>query len=172
MELPDSIVIMGVSGAGKSEVGQALARQLKALYSDADDFHSLEAKEKMRQGTPLTDEDRWPWLARLRSHLLSTRAAGQRVVLACSALRAAYRQVLRGEDTSAQVRFVLLDGPRELIAQRIGARQGHYMPPTLLDSQLATLERTPDLLVASIEPSPEVIATNIRERLMEGDAAP
>ena len=166
MNLPDSIVIMGVSGAGKSEVGQALARLLQAVYSDADDFHSAEAKAKMRQGIPLTDEDRWPWLRRLREHLLNTRAEGRRVVLACSALRAVYRDLLRGDDTAAQMRFVLLDGPRDLIAQRIGARQGHYMPPTLLDSQLATLERTPDLLVTSIAPPPEAIAEAIRSLLL------
>ncbi len=165
MSLPDTIVVMGVSGAGKSEVGQALARQIAADYADADDFHSPEAKAKMRNGTPLTDADRWPWLRRLRAHLLSVRAEGRRLVLACSALRAVYRDVLRGDDPPQCLRFVLLDGPRELIASRIGARQGHYMPPTLLDSQLATLERTADLLVISIAPPPEEIARGIQQRL-------
>lgn len=161
---------MGVCGSGKSEVGQALARLIAADYADADDFHSPQAREKMRSGTPLTDDDRWPWLHRLRRHILDQRAPNRHLVLACSALRAPYRHILRGNDSPRTLRFILLDGPRELIAARIQARQHHYMPPSLLDSQLALLERTPDLLTVSIEPPPAAIATHILQ-LLSAEAA-
>ncbi len=161
MNLPKTIVVMGVSGAGKTEVGRALASLAGGVFEDADDFHSAEAKAKMRQGVALTDEDRGPWLERLRRRILRARDEGVLLVLACSALRAAYREVLRGDDGDAVLRFVLLDGEREVIARRLAARQGHYMPPSLLDSQLATLERTDDLIAVSIKPPPEGIAEGI-----------
>ncbi len=165
MSLPDCIVVMGVSGAGKTEVGRVLADLADADFADADDFHSEEARAKMRGGIPLTDEDRWPWLRRLRAHIERQRAQGRRLVLACSALRQAYREVLRGDDTPAVTRFVLLDGSRDLIASRLGARKGHYMPSTLLDSQLATLEHSGDLLAVSIEPAQSEIARDILQQL-------
>ena len=156
-ELPQTLVMMGVSGAGKTEVGREVAQRLEAVFDDADDFHTDEAREKMRSGQGLTDEDRWPWLERLRSRIEAGRAAGRRHVLACSALKAVYRDVLRGGDGGEQLAFVLLEGSRELISQRMGARQGHYMPLSLLDSQLALLEETPDLVRVTIEGSvPEI----------------
>lgn len=160
-ELPQTLVMMGVSGAGKTEVGREVAQRLEAVFDDADDFHTDEAREKMRSGQGLTDEDRWPWLERLRSRIEAVRAAGRRHVLACSALKAVYRDVLRGGDGEEHLVFVLLEGSRELISQRMGARQGHYMPLSLLDSQLALLEETPDLVRVTIEGSVPEIADSI-----------
>lgn len=169
-DLPMTIVVMGVSGAGKTEVGRAVARLVDGVFEDADDFHSEEAKEKMRRGQALVDEDRWPWLERLRRRMVEVRGTGRRYVLACSALRAVYRERLRGEDGPAALRFVLLMGGRELIAERMGRRQGHYMPLSLLDSQLAILERTEDLLEVGIEPTVEEIAAMVVGRLSEEGA--
>lgn len=166
---PKTIVVMGVSGSGKTEVGRAVAALVGGVFEDADDFHSPEAKAKMGAGTPLTDEDRWPWLARLRRRIEEVRAEGRVYVLACSALRAVYREKLREKDATEVLRFVLLDGDRALIADRMGRREGHYMPLSLLDSQLATLERTDDLLAVSIEPGVEEIARGL-VRVLEGAA--
>lgn len=162
---PSTVVIMGVCGCGKTEVGRALAAVLDGMFEDADAFHTEEAKEKMRGGTPLTDEDRWPWLRRLRERIETVRETGKPYVLACSALKAVYRERLRGEDGAEELVFVLLDGTRERIAERMAKRVNHYMPLSLLDSQLALLERTPDLLAVSIEPSVEEIAEAIVGRL-------
>jgi gluconokinase len=164
-DLPKTIVVMGVSGAGKTEVGRAVAALVGGLFEDADDFHSEEAKAKMGRGLALTDEDRWPWLERLRRRIEEVRTRGQVYVLACSALRAVYRERLRGADGLEGVRFVLLDGGQALIAERMGRRQGHYMPLSLLESQLAILERTEDLLEVSIEPAVEVIAELVVQQL-------
>jgi len=169
-DLPMTIVVMGVSGAGKTEVGRAVAGLVDGVFEDADDFHSEEAKEKMRQGQALVDEDRCPWLERLRRRMVEVRGTGRRYVLACSALRAVYRERLRGEDGPEALRFVLLMGGRELIAMRMGRRQGHYMPLSLLDSQLAILERTEDLLEVGIEPTVEEIAAMVVGRLSEEGA--
>lgn len=127
------IVIMGVSGCGKSSVGEGLAARLGIPYRDGDDLHPPENVAKMRAGVPLTDEDRWPWLDRV-AQVLRDQAP---VIVGCSALKRAYRDRLR---TAGEVRFLHLVGARELIAARMAARQGHYMPTTLLDSQFAALE--------------------------------
>jgi gluconokinase len=158
---PKTIVVMGVSGSGKTEVGHEVARLLEGVFEDADDFHSLEAKAKMGSGTPLNDEDRWPWLARLRARIEEVRGTGKVYVLACSALRAVYREKLRETDTVDDLVFVLLDGERDLIADRMGRREGHYMPLSLLDSQLAILERTDDLMAVSIKPPVKEIARGL-----------
>lgn len=129
------IVIMGVAGCGKSSVGAALSARLGIPYRDGDDLHSAEAVEKMRAGVPLTDSDRWPWLDRVAGVL----AAEAPVIVGCSALRHAYRDRIRA-GADGPVRFVHLTGAREVIAARMAARTGHYMPTTLLDSQFATLE--------------------------------
>jgi gluconokinase len=129
------IVIMGVSGCGKSSVGAALAIRLGIAYQDGDDLHPPANVEKMRSGTPLTDADRWPWLDRVASEL----AANAPLIIGCSALRRIYRDRIRA-GAGAPVRFIHLAGDRSLIATRMSARQGHYMPPSLLDSQFATLE--------------------------------
>jgi len=130
----------------------------------------VEAKAKMGAGMALTDEDRWPWLERLRGRIEAVRAEGKVLVLACSALRVVYREKLRRGDEAKVLRFVLLDGGRELIAERMGRREGHYMPLSLLDSQLATLERSEDLMAVSIEGSVEAIAQGIVEQLMKEGA--
>lgn len=149
---------MGVCGCGKTEVGKRMAAGLGGVFEDADDFHSLENKAKMRVGTPLTDEDRHPWYQRLRERILEMRALTPVYVLACSALKADYRRRLRAEDGPETIAFVHLKGSRELIFSRMSARQGHYMPVSLLDSQFAILEETPDLITVSIDATPDEIA--------------
>lgn len=127
---------MGVSAAGKSTVGRALAQALGVPFADADDLHSDANRAKMAAGTPLTDDDRWPWLDAVGDRLQAARATG--LVMACSALRRAYRDRIRS--VAPDVVFVHLHGTRELLAARIAARTDHFMPSTLLESQLATLE--------------------------------
>jgi gluconokinase len=156
---------MGVCGSGKTLIGQALAQELGGVFSDADDFHAPDTKAKMRAGTPLTDEDRWPWLQRLRQHILASRALGQQVVLACSALKGVYRNILRGEDSSMELAFVHLHGSPELIFHRMSARAGHYMPVSLLESQLATLELPEDALRVDIDATPQAIVQSIITQL-------
>lgn len=133
-------IVMGVSGCGKSDIGRRLAQALQVRFIEGDAFHPQENLAKMAAGVPLTDDDRYGWLLALRAELARAMQAGEPVVLACSALKRAYRDILRGADAGA-VCFLHLDGPRELIAQRMAARSGHFMPPSLLDSQLRTLER-------------------------------
>lgn len=129
------MVIMGVAGCGKSSVGEALSQRLHIPYRDGDDLHTPQAVEKMRQGIPLTDEDRWPWLDRVAATLASEAP----ILLGCSALKRAYRDRIRS-GAGGPVTFVHLSGSRELIAARMAARTGHYMPTSLLDSQFAALE--------------------------------
>ncbi|MBK9080892.1 MAG: gluconokinase [Rhizobiales bacterium] len=130
---------MGVSGSGKSTIGAALAERLGWPFRDADEFHPPENVAKMSRGAPLTDEDRKPWLAAIAAWIDARRADGAHGVVTCSALKRAYRDVIVG--ARADVRLVFLDGPRELIGARMGARRDHFMPTSLLDSQFATLER-------------------------------
>lgn len=129
------IVIMGVAGCGKSSVGKALSERLHVTYRDGDDLHTPAAVGKMRQGIPLTDDDRWPWLDRV-AHVLATEAP---IILGCSALKRTYRDRIRA-GAGGPVTFVHLSGSRALIASRMDARTGHYMPTSLLDSQFAALE--------------------------------
>lgn len=131
---------MGVSGCGKSTLGALLASELNCPFLEGDSFHSEDAVEKMRGGSALTDEDRWPWLDRLGAAAAEAVATHGVVVAACSALRKAYRDRLRAA-IHGPVRFILLDNSRDQILARLANRPGHYMPPSLLDSQLATLER-------------------------------
>lgn len=135
-------VVMGVSGAGKSTVASALAEHFGFIYLDADDFHSEEAKAHMKAGKPLTDEMRVPWIGRICQRLSELEGQGKTAVLAFSGLKKRHREPLRqcGQTTH----FLFLDGEAELIAQRLSARQGHFMAPSLLDSQFDSLER-PDL---------------------------
>jgi gluconokinase len=158
-----AIVVMGVAGSGKSTLAQTIGARLGWPCVDADDFHSPANVAKMRAGTPLTDADRLPWLRSISDWIS---AAETDVVLTCSALRRSYRDVLREAD--ARVRFVHLHGSRELLAKRMGARQGHFMPLTLLDSQLATLEELQpdeDGTVVSIDGTPEEIASSALDAL-------
>lgn len=135
---------MGVTGCGKTTVGAMLAEACGWDFRDADDFHPAENVAKMKSGAPLSDEDRRPWLARLNAVLLEREREGRSLVLACSALKQAYRErIARGCTT---VRLVFLDGDRELIRARLAVRRGHYMNPTLLDSQFAILERPREAL--------------------------
>jgi gluconokinase len=130
------VVVMGVAGSGKTTVGRLLADRLGAAFADADDLHSAEAVAKMATGTPLDDEDRAPWLDRVGAALAAAETDG--LVIACSALRRGYRDRIRAVAPRAIV--VELTGNRELLAERIGARTDHFMPATMLESQLATLE--------------------------------
>ncbi|MEY4748749.1 MAG: hypothetical protein RIQ60_963 [Pseudomonadota bacterium] len=134
-----TVIVMGVCGTGKSTVAEGVARALGLSCIEGDDLHSAANVEKMRQGTPLTDADRWPWLDRVGAALADTTAAPAGAVASCSALRRAYRDRLRA--ACPGLRFVFLDGDEALIAARMGQRSGHYMPTTLLASQLRTLER-------------------------------
>lgn len=133
-----AVVVMGVSGCGKSTIGALLAERTGATYIDADDLHSAEAVEKMAGGTPLTDDDRWPWLDRVAARIAQINAAGEPTVVACSALRRVYRDRLRA-GAGGPVFFAHLAGHAETIAARMVQRQ-HFMPSALLQSQLATLE--------------------------------
>lgn len=131
------IAVAGVSGSGKSTIGRRLADRLDARYVEADDEHPPHNVRKMAEGRPLTDEDRWAWLATMRAEL----AGEPPVVVSCSALKRAYRDVLRG---AGDVTFVLLDIDRDTALERVGGRSGHFMPDTLVDSQFADLERPVD----------------------------
>jgi gluconokinase len=164
--LPTALIVMGVSGCGKSTVGEVLAHRLAWPFRDGDDFHPAANVEKMRAGIALTDQDRWPWLAAIAAWIGELRLSGRHGIVACSALKRAYRDALR--DGHADVRFVHLTGGRALIASRLAARTGHYMPPSLLDSQLATLEAPAadeNAVTVSIAPPPDGIAAAVLERL-------
>ncbi|WP_291808431.1 gluconokinase [Cellulomonas sp.] len=134
----EHVVVMGVSGTGKSTVGQAVADRLARPFLEGDDLHPEVNVAKMTAGTPLDDDDRWPWLQIVRDAMSAHAAAGTSTVVACSALRRAYRDVL--SEAHGRVRFVLLDVPADALRERITLRSGHWMPPSLLESQLATLE--------------------------------
>jgi len=133
-----TVVVMGVSGTGKSTVGVGLARALGCDFVEGDDLHPAANVEKMRSGTPLTDEDRWPWLRAVAATVGAHEAAGTDLVITCSALKRVYRDLLR--DGHPSVWFAHVDTPRDVLVERLRRRQGHYMPGSLLDSQLATLQ--------------------------------
>lgn len=133
-----AVVVMGVSGAGKTTIAEALAARLGFSLRDADEFHPQSNIDKMSAGTPLTDEDRWPWLRAIAKAIDEAGASGRPMVVTCSALKRAYRDILlHGRN---DVIFAYLRGSRALIASRLAARKGHFMPPALLDSQFTTLE--------------------------------
>ncbi len=170
--VPPPVVIMGVSGSGKTTVGGALAARLGTPFIEADDLHPKSNREKMSAGIPLTDDDRWPWLEAVGAKMEDVRAQGHGVVATCSALKRVYRDRLRSKVTGPLV-FVLLDSPREIIAGRMRRRRGHFMPPTLLDSQLATLEKPlPDepamVTVDGTRPIPELVETIVQALAVKG----
>lgn len=163
---PVALVVMGVSGSGKSTIADHLARRLGWRYEDGDRFHPPGNVAKMSAGHPLTDEDRWPWLQAIADEIDRVGAAGERAVIACSALKRDYRDILvHGRD---DVRIVFLDGSESLIAARLAARKGHFMPPGLLASQFRTLER-PDAderpITVSIDAPVESIVDDIISQL-------
>jgi gluconokinase len=159
------IIICGVAGVGKSTVGQLLAEELHWQFYEADNFHSAANIEKMAAGIPLTDEDRQPWLDKLRESIERCLAAEENAVLACSALKKAYRDRLR---VSEEVKFVFLRGNREQITQQLRDRRGHFMGPVLLDSQFADLEEPqPEEHVLAVElgSSPQDLVNLIKTKL-------
>jgi gluconokinase len=135
------VVLMGVSGSGKTTIGTLLAERTGAIFADADDYHPAANKEKMAAGHPLNDDDRQPWLETLNAMLQKWFVAGHSGILACSALKAKYRETLAVGMPPGSVHFVLLDGSPELIAKRLAARKHEFMNPKLLETQLKTLEK-------------------------------
>ncbi|MDV2986712.1 UNVERIFIED_CONTAM: gluconokinase [Methylobacteriaceae bacterium AG10] len=163
---PTVLVVMGVSGSGKSTVAALLAERLGWILADGDDFHTPDSIARMRDGHPLDDAARRPWLARIRAWIDARLAAGENAVVACSALKRAYRQALIG--ASPRVRLVFLEGSRAVIQERIRARHGHFMPASLLDSQFAALEPPgpeEDPITVGIAESPDAIVAAVVARL-------
>ena len=154
------VIIMGVSGAGKTTVGRLLAKEFGWKFYDADDFHSAANKDKMSRGIALTDEDRADWLASLRALLNQNIETSHSVVLACSALKQEYRDVLR---VNEEVHFVYLQGSYQQIEGRMKERKDHYMKPDMLASQFSILEEPKDALIADISKTPKEIVTLIRK---------
>jgi gluconokinase len=159
------VIVFGVSGAGKTTIGKLLAEQLGWQFYEADDFHPRANIEKMRSGRPLTDEDRWPWLERLREQITRSITANENAVLACSALKRAYRDRLRVSD---DVKFVFLRGSYALIAEQLRQRRGHFMNPGLLRSQFADLEDPKpdeDVLTVELGRTPQELVEDIKTKL-------
>jgi gluconokinase len=164
--MPSVLVVMGVSGSGKSTIGSQLALALHWDFEDGDWFHPARNIDKMHAGIALTDEDRVPWLIAIADFIDQARCAGTRTVVACSALKHRYRAVIIGK--RPDVRLIYLKGDFELISRRIAARHEHFMPPSLLQSQFDALEEPgPDEnpIVASVEPRPREIVANILDAL-------
>jgi gluconokinase len=157
------ILLMGVSGAGKTTVGELLATQLGWQFADADDYHSSQNVEKMRSGIPLIDTDRAPWLETLRKLISGWVAARNNTVLACSALKREYRAVLQ---VGPEVQTVYLKGSRELLHRRLHERRGHFMTEQMLASQIATLEEPDNATEVEVDQSPIEIVAEIRDQLM------
>ena len=159
------VIIFGVSGAGKTTVGRLLARELGWRFIEADDFHPPANIEKMRSGHPLTDQDRWPWLERLRQQIERSLAAGENAVLACSALKRAYRDRLR---VAEAVKFVFLHGDYALIEKQLRSRHGHFMNAALLQSQFDDLEepqQDENVLTIELGQTPGQIVERIKTKL-------
>lgn len=166
MQYPTThLVVMGVAGSGKSTIAAALSQQLGWACAEADEFHPQANIQKMSQGIPLQDEDRWPWLQQIQAWMTTQARAGKSTVLTCSALKQSYRQLLA--QAEGRVLFLHLHGEADLIGQRMQGREGHFMPPTLLPSQLATLEPLSEDELATgslrldISKSPEELVSTI-----------
>jgi gluconokinase len=163
---PSVVIVMGVSGSGKSTIGTLLAERLNWKFEDADQFHPAVNVDKMHKGIALTDDDRWPWLRAIAAWIDKTHSSGGHGVIACSALKREYRDVLVGD--RADIRLVYLNGGKELIAHRLSTRHGHFMPSSLLHSQFIALEEpTADEkpIVISIVPQPNEIVLQILSAL-------
>ena len=158
---------MGVAGSGKTTVGTLLAERHGGVFHDADDFHPQANVDKMAQGHPLTDDDRLPWLQRLRQEVINTAPEGKITLLACSALKQTYREILGSDQTDVSI--VYLAGDLETLVERINIREAHYMKPGMLASQLETLEAPSpeEALHVSILSSPEEIVTQIESALFQ-----
>jgi gluconokinase len=156
------VVVMGVTGAGKTTVGRLLARELEWEFVEGDDFHPESNLERMRQGIPLHDADRRPWLERLQSEIARRDANGRSLVVACSGLKRDYRKTLAAE---RRVEFVYLKGSAQQIAERLRERQGHFADERILPRQFADLEEPDTAVVADIGAAPEKIVREIREKL-------
>ncbi len=157
------ILVMGVSGSGKTTIGQMLAKSLNWEFCDADALHPPANIEKMRRGIPLDDADRRPWLQRLEKVIAQWLEEDRNVVLACSALKAAYRQILLQD--KKRIRIIYLQGDAKLIQERLRSRPNHYMPPHLLQSQLDTLEEPFEAIYVDVSQPPEVIVQAIKTKL-------
>jgi gluconokinase len=163
---PDLFVVMGVCGSGKTRIGSALAREFGLEFVEGDDYHPPENVARMHAGIPLTDDDRAGWLRSLAGRLAEARNKGSGLMVACSALKRKYRDVLRG--AASDVQFVHLSGSRALLAERLAARQGHFMPASLLDSQLAALEEPSSeegAWVVDVAETPDEIAARLAARI-------
>ena len=154
-------VVMGVSGSGKSLIGATFARALGIAFVEGDEYHPVENVDRMSRGIPLTDDDRAGWLRSLAMRIREAKEAGRGLVMTCSALKRSYRDVLRA--AAPELQFVFLRGPRALIAERLASRRGHFMPPSLLESQFAALEEPSpdeDAWVCDVTASPhDLVAT-------------
>ncbi|QYY36272.1 gluconokinase [Ruficoccus sp. ZRK36] len=157
------IILMGVSGSGKTTIGEKLAAATGGTFFDGDDFHPEANIQKMHAGIPLTDEDRLPWLQRLRQLIEEQEPKDTPTFIACSALKLSYRHILDPDD--AQVRLVYLKGSFSLISERLHARHGHFMPESLLRSQFDALEQPDDCVVVDIDQTPDEIVTDLRDKL-------
>ncbi|RDU94770.1 gluconokinase [Trinickia dinghuensis] len=163
------LIVMGVSGAGKTRIGELIAERLGCSFVDGDEFHSAANKEKMAQGVALTDDDRWPWLAAIRAAIEEKVRAGQSLIVGCSSLKRAYRDVLRGgAQGDGTVHFVYLKGSFELLHERLATRGRHFFNPALLQSQLDTLEEPGEdeaAITVGIELTPDEIVDQVVAKL-------
>lgn len=163
------LILMGVSGCGKTAIGTLLSKKFNLPFFDGDDFHPAKNIQKMKSGKPLTDHDRTPWLEQLAEKIeqLNKQNGG---IIACSALKNSYRKILH-RNTETDVRFIYLKGTKELIAKRLASRDQHFMPEELLDSQFNTLEEPEGAIMVSIDQSPLDIVDEIAERINFSESA-
>lgn len=162
-----SVVVMGVSGSGKTTVAEMLAADMQATFIDGDDLHPRANVKKMGEGSPLNDEDRAPWLERINDAVYNLEQRSRKGVIVCSALKKRYRDAIRKDNKNLV--FVFLDGPKHVILERMAARKGHFMKPDMLDSQFDALERPDiseqDVLTVTIDSTPQEIVSRVTERL-------